>query len=99
MILEVCAGLLILACLAVIVYLLLFSKPVTIKKSVNGSEISITVKANRDIEKMLLSAGDEVELVRKNVKAGDTIGFDFQAGSGEPKLVLSMDGKTREIKI
>ncbi|MFH1394213.1 MAG: hypothetical protein ABII71_01490 [Candidatus Micrarchaeota archaeon] len=95
--LEVCGGLLVLACLAVMAYLLFFSKPIKITRRVSGSVVHVVVKANRDISKIELSAGNDISFVRKNIKKGQEVEFTYPASEKPAKMAIELgEGKTKE---
>ncbi len=93
MVLGIVAPILVLICLAVIAYLLFFSKPISFERTQEDFEIKLQVKANRDIDKMTLSA-DDLSFVRKNVKAGDVIEFNYPVS--EAKLIIMRNGDEKE---
>jgi|GEM_PF-6499417 len=90
MILEICASLLVILCLVVIVYLIFFSKPVKITKRVSGSVVHITVKANRDIEQIDVTAGKDIGFIRKHVKKGQEVEFTYPTEESPAKLVIQL---------
>lgn len=98
--LEICAGLLVLACIVIIVYLLAFSKPLTIKKKTEGSTVQVIVKAKRDIPSIELSAGKNISFVRKNIKKGQEVEFSFPSSETPAKMLVELGkGKTKEYEL
>jgi len=82
MILEICAGLVIVVCIVLIIYLLTRSRSsVSIEKKTEGGNVKLSMKANKDIRQIDVSGqnedGEEIRFMRKDLKKGETVEFVF----------------------
>lgn len=96
MLLELCSSGLVLVCIVIIIYLLKFSKPFTITKELVGSNLSVTVKANKKISRLELRAKQgkqEISFLRTNLLPGEMIEFCYPASAGNARLILSIKNK------
>ncbi len=100
MILELCSGSLILGCIAAIVYLLKFNKPVKVEKKISEGMVHITVEAKRNIAKIEVTSGKKVHFLRKNIRGGDTVEFVYPLAEDHATLLIDLDnGKRLTIKL
>ena len=96
---ELCLGLVIFACIGVIIYLLTRSKdPVSFTKEVSGGNVNLKIKANRDVRRIEVRCGegpDEAKLARSGLKKGEVVEFTFPLSENKVQIVVQEDkGKT-----
>lgn len=83
------AGAVVLSCMAAIAYMLGFSRPVAITKNGDFSYTHVVVRANRDIARMELVAGDGLNFVRKGIARGHSVEFSYPASM--PRALLRVE--------
>lgn len=89
--LEICAGIVIIACIVLILYLLTKSKgPVSIEKKMEAGNTTLKIKANNDIKLIEIKSeeGEEIYLVRKGLKKDGVVEFVFPAPRNRVKVLV-----------
>jgi len=93
---EICAGGVVLACIIIAIYLLTRSnEPVSISKRVEGGQVFLKIRANKDIASVVVSniAGEGgLTLKRSGLKRGEEVEFQVPL-SQNPIRVLIEDEK------
>ena len=82
MILEICAGLIIIICIILIIYFLTRSRgAVSAEKKTESGNVLLLIKANKNIQQIEVSGttdfGETIRFTRKDMKKGDTVEFVF----------------------
>jgi len=103
MILEICAGLIVIACVIVILYLLTRTGgPVSIERSGEEGNIRLRIRANKDIKSIEVKSGSGEEgllFVRRNLSKDESVEFLIPAGSEKIELLISDESGTKTISI
>lgn len=81
MLFEICAGLVVIVCIALIIYILAKqSGPISIEKKTDSGNTNLIIKANRDIKSIEVIISNESEghvFRRQNLKNGESVQFVF----------------------
>lgn len=103
MVLEVCAGLIIVACIIVIIYILRRPRgPVSVERSADGGNLRLRLRANRDLRRIELKAPEdpgEIHLVRAALRRGDLVEFSIPLPRGPVHVIVEDDGGEHTIEI
>jgi|GEM_PF-6898999 len=103
MILEACAGAVVIACAIAIIYILRRPRgPVSVDKSVEGGNLRLRLRANRDLRTIELKAPEEpgeIHLVRAGLRRGDVVEFSFPLPHGPVHVIVEDDGGEHTIEV
>jgi hypothetical protein len=103
MILEACAGAFIIACIIAIIYMLTRSKDaISVEKAIEGGNLTLRLRANKDLKKTQVSARGEqgdINLVRGNLRKGDIVEFSMPLPKGSVRVVAEDDGGEHTVEI
>lgn len=92
MILEACAALAILGCIAAAAYLLTRPKgPVSVERTAEAGSTVIYIRANRDVRRIEVCGTDGVCLVRASLRKGESARFSLPV-SQSPVRISVEDG-------
>ncbi len=99
----VCVGAFILVLLVVIVIAILRNKPFSYKKKTTDKNTTLTIKANRNLHKVVVEArfgGDSIKFERKRIRKGQTVDFTFPASNKPTKLIVEIEsGKPKAFEV
>ncbi|MBI5227965.1 hypothetical protein HY988_05235 [Candidatus Micrarchaeota archaeon] len=103
MIVEICAGGIIIACIVVIAYLLLKNAPISCERKIHGDKALIKITANKDIQKVEIVGrfgGEEIAFERKDIKKGQKLEFSYPASTEKAKVTFyEKDGKGKSVEV
>ncbi len=91
MIVEICAGAIIIACIAAIAYLLTSTGKVKCERTNKDGKAWIKIIANKEIPKVEIIGKfgkEEIKFERKDIKKGQTIEFSYPQSSEKAKVTL-----------
>ena len=100
MIEYVCAGAIILLCLAIVVYLLFGSKPFTYHKIVGADNTDLAITAKRNLRKISVIAKfdrEEVKFERKRIRKGRTVDFVYPSSKRRAKIVVEEESGKKKV--
>jgi hypothetical protein len=94
---EICVGLVVLACIILIIYILAKqSGPIQYEKKSDSGSLNLSIKANRDIKSIELKVSNEFEAPvfrRQNILKGEVVEFVFpQTNEGITITVIDKSG-------
>jgi len=99
MLLELLVAVVVLACIAIVIYLLTrSSEPVSIVKKVEAGQIFLRIKAKKDLKGIVVSGTSEqgdVTLRRSNLKAGEEVEFQIPYSQNPIKIMVEDEKGTR----
>ena len=95
---ELCAGAVVIACIAAVAYLLTRSKPVKYEKRLEGGNTCLAITANQDLAAITVTArfdSEEINFERKRIRKGQSVEFVYPHSSQSATLtVQAVSGKT-----
>jgi len=96
----VCAGVLLIAAIAAMIYLVSSLKAFTYSKKKEGGNISLTVKAKRNLNRVSVVAWSEdgdVDFERRRIRKGQSIDFVYPYSDKKAKLVIEAESGNAQI--
>jgi hypothetical protein len=103
MMLEICVGLIVIASIIIILYLLTRSSgPISIDRTTQNGNVCLKVKANRGIKSIEVKSGNGEEgllFVRKNLSKDDSVEFLLPPNPGKLELLITYEGGTKSVSI
>lgn len=91
---PLCAGLLVLAVLAVLAFIILGMRPYTYRKRTEKGTNSLTVTAKTTLAKVIVVARfgkEEIRFERKRVRKGQSVEFVYPASKRKAKLIVEVE--------
>ncbi|MFN7991645.1 MAG: hypothetical protein U0R44_05805 [Candidatus Micrarchaeia archaeon] len=96
----ICTGAIVLAALAVAVYIILNMRAFSYERKKEGGNSIITISAKRNLEKVTVLArveGETMAFERKRVRKGQSIDFSFPYSDKKAKVTVEIESGSAQV--